>query len=250
QLRVVFDADTVLVNSGVPAPVEIKGKVLLGSPTRPALGVYGLAFAMHYPEFVGHNPEADYKSDYFGSPNHILWLSRDNHSRSQLDLGVTRKNGLNANGYGAIAEITFRADFIIIIDVAGRSSDRVIPFTVPVDGIKAIDNKGNPKDITVPVQQDTLWIKLTGTTAASEAAGSDIILSPNPATTSATLLLGDVQEAQVEILDPSGRTVMSQSVAGNVVNFSLGDFPAGVYTVRVRSDEKLVTRKLTIVQHP
>lgn len=250
QLRVVFESDTVLVNSGVPAPVEIKGKVLLGSPTRPALGVYGLAFAMHYPEFVGHNPEADYKSDYFGSPNHILWLSRDNHSRSQLDLGITRKNGLNANGYGAIAEITFRADFIIIIDVAGRSTDRVIPFTVPVNGIKAIDNKGNPKDITVPVQQDTVWIKLTGTTASAEAAGTDILLSPNPATTSATLLLGESQEALVEILDPSGRSVMNQSVSGNLLNLALDNFPAGVYTVRVQSDNRLVTRKLTILRQP
>jgi hypothetical protein len=245
---VVFESDTVLVNSGVPVPVEIKGKVLLGSATRPALGVYGLAFAMHYPEFVGHNPEADYKSDYFGSPNHILWLSRDNHNRSQLDLGITRKNGLNANGYGAIAEITFRADFIIIIDVAGRSNDRVIPFTVPVNGIKAIDSKGDPKDITVPVEQDTVWIKLVGTTASGEAPGEDILISPNPATVSATLLLGDAQDAQVEIVDPSGKSVMNQSVAGNTMNLALGNFPAGIYTVRIRTENKLITKKLTILQ--
>ena len=60
HLWVVFESDTGMVKSRVPAPVEINGKEMLGGPTRPALDVSTLDFAMHYDEYVGHNPEADY----------------------------------------------------------------------------------------------------------------------------------------------------------------------------------------------
>ncbi|MFN5237537.1 MAG: hypothetical protein ACK5FV_10260 [Bacteroidota bacterium] len=43
---------------------------------------------------------------------------------------------------------------------------------------------------------------------------------------------------------------MNQTVAGNMLNLALDDFTAGIYTVRVRSDNKLVTRKLTILRQP
>lgn len=247
QLRVVFTQDTIVVDATQPAPVEVKGKVMLGSIAQPALGLYGLAFAMQYPEFVGHNPEADYKSDYFGSSNHMLWLAKDNHSRNQLDVGLTRKNGQMANGYGAVADVTFRADFIIIIDVAGRSNDKTVPFTVPINGIKAIDNQGQIKPVGVPAQLDTVWIKLVGLTKTNEALSNRIVLSPNPAAEAATVYFGDLNTEFVEVSDGFGRVLSRQQVNGaSSARLEVKQLPTGVYSLRIQTDQGVVMKQLVV----
>jgi PKD repeat protein len=247
QVRMEFASDTIVVDVNVPAPVEIKGKVMLGSPTQPALGIYGLAFGLEYPDYVGHNPEADYKSDYFGSPNHMLWLAKDNHSQSQLDLGLSRKNGLQANGYGALAEVTFRADFIIIIDVADRAANRIIPFAVPIHGIKAIDSQGNVKYISTPTQLDTVWIKLLGITGAQEALAHRIVVSPNPASDFVSLYFGDLAVENVETVNALGQVLSNVEVRGeSSARLALKNLPTGVYTLRIHTDKGLIQKQLVV----
>jgi len=245
MVRIEFPMDTLVVNANIPAPIEIKGKVMLGSPAQPAMGVYGLAFGLDYPDYVGHNPVADYKSDFFGSPNHMLWMAKDNYSRRQLDLGITRKNGQQANGYGALAEVTFRADFIIIIDIGDRSANRAIPFTVPIRGIKAIDKQGNVKYLSTPAQQDTVWIKLVGTTGTKDLLASRIALSPNPASDVVTLYFGDLKVETVETLNVFGQVVSRVQVAGaSSQTIHVKDLPSGVYTLRIRTDKGVVQKEL------
>jgi PKD domain/Secretion system C-terminal sorting domain len=249
QVRLEFLQDTIVVNANIPAPIEIKGKLILGSPVLPAFGIYGLAFSMNYPEYVGHNPSAEYKSDFFGSPNHMLWLAKDNYDQRQLDLGVTRKNGLQASGYGQIAELTFRADFIIIIDIADRSSNKAIPFTVPLRGIRAIDNKGDFKYMTTPTQQDTVWIKLVGTTGTNDALAQRIALAPNPASDFVTLYFGDLQVASVETVNVFGQ-VLSQVQVGNErsTQVRVSGLSAGVYSLRIRTEKGVVEKQLVVAR--
>ena len=64
-----FDQDTILVNANNPEPLKITASVMVGSPEAPALGLHGLAFALKYPEYVDHDPEVDYKNDFFGISN-------------------------------------------------------------------------------------------------------------------------------------------------------------------------------------
>ncbi|MBL7827767.1 MAG: PKD domain-containing protein [Saprospiraceae bacterium] len=246
-LRVVFQQDTLVVNASVPAPVEIKGKVVLGSAAQPALGLYGLAFSMLYPDFVSHNPLAEYKTDYFGSPNHMLWLDHDTHARRQLDIAVTRKNGLNAAGYGVIADVTFRADFIIIIDVADRSSNRTIPFTVPIRGIRANDNQGQLKQIGTPATLDTIWIKMIGLTNTQDVLAQRITVTPNPSTQWATLFFGDLNTEAVEVFDGLGRNVTFLQVNGeNSISLNVQDLSPGVYTLRVLTTDGAVLKQLVV----
>lgn len=247
QVRIEFPLDTFVIDANNPAPLELKGNVILGSPTMPALGVYGLAFAMEYPEYVGHNPDADYKSDYFGSPNHMLWLAKDNHAEHQLDIGLSRKNGQQASGYGKIAEVTFRADFIIIIDVTDRAENHVIPFAVPIRGIKAIDNQGNVKQISCPAQLDTVWIKLIGTTGTNDLLARSVAVAPNPASDFVTLYFGDLEVESIEAINVFGQVLSRiQPVAQRSMSFPVRDLPNGVYTLRIKSEKGVVLKHLVV----
>lgn len=247
QLRFEFSQDTIVVNANNPMPVEIKGTVILGSPIQPALGIYGLAFGMEYPYYVYHNPDSDYKSDFFGSPNHMLWLAKDIYPRFQLDMGLTRKNGQQASGYGALAEVTFRADYIIIIDITSKSNNNTIPFAVPIKGIKAIDKQGNIKYISTPAILDTVWVKLVGTTRTGDLAAHNIVLSPNPASDDVTLFFGDLRVSRIEAINALGQVVTRvEHGAEQSVKLNVKNLPSGVYTLRIHSDKGVVQKQLMV----
>jgi hypothetical protein len=81
-------------------------------------------------------------------------------------MGLSRNlPGQSVNGYGRIAKINYVTDFIIIIDVIERSENNIAPLTFPIKGLKAVDALGNVKDLTVPLVQDTVWIKLMQTSS-------------------------------------------------------------------------------------
>ncbi len=248
QLRLEFKDDTILVDPNNPAPVEINAWVELGSPSQPALGLYGLAFALRYPDYVYHNPDADYDNDFFGSTNHLLWLSKDLHDRSQLDIGLTRKNGISVNGYGRIANLTFRTDVIIIIDIIARGESKPIPFVVPIRGLKAIDKNGNKFEITAPIVQDTVWIKTLETTGTQEEIiRSKVLLSPNPAADATELYTSDLHVKAIEVLNSLGQKVREIQASGRRnTHLDVSGWASGVYTLRIRAEEGLVEKKLVV----
>jgi PKD repeat protein len=247
QVRIEFSQDTIVVNTNNPTPVEITGTVVLGSPTQPALGIYGLAFGMEYPDYVVQSPESDYKSDFFGSPNHMLWLAKDIHSKFQLDMGMTRKNGQQASGYGAIAEVTFKTDYIIIIDITSRSSNNIMPFAVPIKGIKAIDKRGNIKYISSPTILDTVWMKLIGTTGTRDVPNHQMVVSPNPSSDFVTLFFGDLPVTRIELVNVLGQVVTQVTHGGeSYAKLSVNNFPDGMYTLRIHSEKGLVQKQIMV----
>ncbi len=248
QLSLEFDEDTIFVNPNDPAPVEITATIKVGGPSQPALGLYGLGFALRYPDYVNHNPDADYDDDLFGTTNHLLWLAKDVHNRYQLDPGLTRKNGLPVNGYGRIAKVTFSTDVIIIIDVIARGESKPVPFAVPIRGLKAIDKYGNKFEISLPATQDTVWIKTLPTSGTQEEIlRSKVLLSPNPAAEATELYTSDLHVETIEVLNSLGQKMRSFQPSGTRnTQLDLAGWASGVYTVHIRAEEGSVEKKLVV----
>ena len=242
-----FEQDTIVVDASNPTPFEITANVMVGNADAPALGLHGLAFALKYPEYVEHDPEVDYKNDFFGISNHILWMPKDNYSSRQLDLGFTRKYE-NAAGYGRIATVTFRSDFIIIIDVIAREEGEIKAFAVPIRGLKAVGADGQELEFGSSVLQDTVWIKLLETSGTRENALNDqVTVYPNPAAEEALLLTGALEVERVEAMNALGQVIYSASpVAGQVQRLRVADGPAGLYTIHLQPTRGLVEKKLLV----
>lgn len=248
-VRVEFAADTLYVSPDNSAALEISADVYVGSVTQPTLDLYGVAFALKYPEYVNHDPETFYVEDLFGADYQTLFLHKDNYSRRQLDMGVARTTtGQSVNGYGRIAKVNFVADFIIIVDITGRAENNTIPFTVPIKGIKAIDANGNVKEMSVPDMQDTVWIKLLQTTKATDPVlGQQIEVYPNPATDAALLLAGNLQVEQIEAVNALGQTLYTVQPSGDRnIRLNVSDWQEGIYTLRIRTDKGVAEKRLMV----
>lgn len=248
SLRLLFEQDTIYVNPNTSDLVEIKATLRVGSPSKPALGLYGLSFTLLYPEYTNHNPDATYNADFFGNTNHLLWLDQDVNSRHQLDIGLTRKNGQPVNGYGRIANLTFTADVIIIIDVISRSEKNDLPFAVPIRGLRAIDKYGHPFILGLPDVQDTVWIKLLKTTSQTDVLRAKLRVSPNPSSEMAELYsTADLKVLSIEAVNSLGQRVRSFEPSGTErTRLYIGGCPPGLYTLRIRTDQGIAEKKLLV----
>lgn len=247
-VRVEFAQDTIYVDPDNPAPLSISADVVVGSSTQPALGLYGLAFALRYPEYVNHNPAAVYDGNpFFGAQLNTLFLTQDIYSRRQFDMGLVRRNGTSASGYGRIANITFKADFIIIVDITDRATNNTVPFTVPVTGLQAIDNQANPIDLA-PVVQDTLWIKLLQTTKTIDPAlEAAIRVYPNPTATEAEVFTGTLAVERIEAVNALGQVSATIFPAGgSSTRLTVGEWEKGVYTLRIYTDKGIAEKRLAV----
>ena len=245
-----FKEDTIFVDRFKAGPVKISADVMVGSPEEPALGLYGLAFALKYPLYVKHDPESDYADNsFFGFTNHILWLPMDNHGRRQLDMGFIRKNKQAASGYGKIAEVKFEADIIIVVDIIERGIDKSSVFKVDINSIKAIDAEGRPIYLSVPLEQDSVVIVLVekSTPTTDPNADKNIFLTPNPSKGETLLHTGATNVGQIEVFNTFGQLVRHIPPSGTrTTRFGVGDWEKGVYTLRVRTEQGATTRKLIV----
>lgn len=249
RLRVHFDQDTLTIDpQNPPQFLEINASIEIGTAAVPAMGLYGLAFAMQYPEFVNHDPEIFYSNDYWGSLLNMLPISKDVYSRRQIDMGLVRKNKIPANGYGLIGKMTLKSDIIIIIDIVGRAAgDDKIPLVIPIKGVRGIDVNGNVKTISAPVQLDTLWIKLlhpTVHTKDQSTLDAQLQLFPNPCTSNVSIFTGELDAQKIEIRNVLGQLVQQISVKQKVSQLTTDDLESGIYTVRVFCSEGMVEKKL------
>jgi len=238
-----FPMDTIILDTDNPQQLEITADLNLGTPAHPALNIYGLACALRYPEFVDHNLSANYDGACMFGFNHMLWLPKDNHSRRQLDIGLTRTNGQAVSGYGRIAQLTFRSDFIIIIDVGDRTDQNVIPFRVPINGLIAVDEYGNEKQLTV--LQDTLWIKLTGTSATHTPNWENAVtVYPNPTENYTMVRCQDQEMSRIEVVNVLGQVCQTLSCNGSTARVDLKDYPQGIYTFRIYAEKGMVEKRV------
>lgn len=250
KVRVKFTDDTIYINPNNPQSlIEFSADVFVGSTSVPVLNLFGLAFTLRYPEFINHDPETFYYSDLMGSNTHCLFMAKDNYATKQLDMGFARKNGQSVNGHGRVAKINFSTDFIIIVDVIDRAENSgLIPITIPVQGIRAIDAQGNVKELSVPLELDTIWVKMVQTTPASEPAfGQHVVVFPNPASDVATVFTGDLEVEQIEAINALGQTVHTLlPSAGRSTQLNVGNWQEGFYTLRIQTTSGAVERRLIV----
>lgn len=92
----------------------------------------------------------------------------------------------------------------------------------------------------------TNFIKVTATTGIGGLAGSDeISLYPNPAK-NWLYITGNLDGAEIQLIDVQGRQQQATSIAGNRIDIS--KLPSGIYFVRIIKEDLSETKVLSIQQ--
>jgi hypothetical protein len=249
SVRLEFAADTLYINPTVQSQVEITAHLRVGSPTQPVFGLYGLVCSVQYPEYVGHDPLALYDPSFLGQSNHTMSIYHDDHNKRQFDLGFVRKSGSGTSGYGRLATLSMKSDFIIIIDIIDRAQNDVIPLTMPVGGIKAVDALGNEILLSPAVTPDTLWIKIDSTISAMSPLLLDqrVQVAPNPAKNLTTVTTHDLAVQRINVTNALGQVVQStQPTQQGQHQIDVSNWKSGTYTIQIIADQGVLERRIVV----
>ncbi len=245
-----FAQDTLYVTAGNSGEVFINADVMIGDADLPVNDLYGIACAFRYPDFVAHDPSMLYDPSFLGSSNYVLTVGHDNHDVLQYDMGLARKAGAGVSGYGRVAQLTFRADFIIIIDIIDRAESDAVAFTLPVDGIKAVDTAGNIITLSPTDQPDTLWIKGLGDLSKTKdlLLQKAVRISPNPASDVVDLQTGDLEVRDIQVLNTLGQSVYQMMVPNGQksTRINVDQWLPGMYTARITTDKGVVEKQFIV----
>ncbi|MBK8568193.1 MAG: T9SS type A sorting domain-containing protein [Saprospiraceae bacterium] len=71
--------------------------------------------------------------------------------------------------------------------------------------------------------------------------GEDLLLLPNPATTSLEIQGVDLEYATIRIVDAAGKQILQQTAQGNKLDISA--LPAGLYYLTITNNQTTSTRQ-------
>ncbi|MCB0593637.1 MAG: SprB repeat-containing protein [Lewinellaceae bacterium] len=203
--------------------------LILGSEETPAAGVYGLAFSLYFDEAVVQDGSAALllADSWLGNPaQNLIYMQRLDDAAGRIDVGITRIDGLDAEGYGPIGDlfITIEDDILALNRGFGREAwfeirnARLISYQ---EEPLAVDTPPSVSPVLTSLRDQPLSLKLR--------------LSPNPAGSHFRLSGQLLQLEQVQLLNVIGQPVRSWRRPESGDLFSLQGIAPGLYLVKAQA---------------
>ena len=245
-----FHQDTIEIEDLFSNTVSAKADIVLGEENVPFENLYGIAFYVKYPaKFFGNQniivtPESSFLNAG-GSLGDFQMEWQDRRPQEQVEIALTRTDGLTANGNGAVAVINFIVVSDLLLGVAAPS----VPVELTIEGVKAIDNTG--KELPVRLKGSTPKVifkkvdKITPVRSIEEA-DKEVHIFPNPATDKVQIEFGTLQVENIQVYNTLGELLIEEVNPMNNSTIDLGQFNKGVYIINLRIEEGIVTRRVVV----
>ncbi len=230
-----IEPDTVVL--GIPATFNI----MLGEPGTTVPEVYGLAFTIVYDTsaVAPGSASASFLESWIGNANEdLIGLSKDRYDDGRIDVALTRTDGINAEGSGAIGQLHITIQDVIFM----RGND--YPLDFDIENIRLIN--ADETDFQLEGLPTSGVVK-DGLVNVPEAAQAFKVRAfPNPASDQIRILVEGAQLESARLMATDGRTV--QQIQGGQSEFSLQHLPEGLYLLQVWTSEGTTTHRIMIAR--
>jgi len=221
------------------APGEVTAlDIVLGTNELPAENVYGIAFSITYnPELiVPGSVSASFLNSWLGEQSSdLIGIFRVSPTQDRIDIAITRTDGLNNSGNGAIGKL-----HITIEDVIFRNTFRRAEFGI--ENVRLIDR--DELEIPVAPELSTSWVSVSTGTGNPELA-QHIRLYPAPASDDLFVVGEGVQVQALQLLDQYGRIVANFDQPDQRMNIS--QLASGVYMAKITTDRGVAYKPVMVV---
>lgn len=230
-----IEPDTVVL--GIPATFNI----MLGEPGTTVPEVYGLAFTIVYDTsaVAPGSASASFLESWIGNTNEdLIGLSKDRYDDGRIDVALTRTDGLNAEGSGAIGQLHITIQDVIFM----RGND--YPLDFDIENIRLI----NAAELDFQVEGlPTSGVVKDGLVNVPETAQAfNVRAFPNPASGQIRILVEGAQLESARLMATDGRTV--QQIQGGQSEVNLQHLPEGLYLLQVLTSEGATTHRILIAR--
>jgi hypothetical protein len=233
---------------GAPLFVEARGEVrigkntfdvILGTESNPAEEVYGLAFSISY-DYEGIQSDqvyAGFDATWLGTiGDNLLTMQRNNPGQNRIDIAITRTDGQNISGRGAIASLHITIEDIILF----QGSDELIVFEI--ENVRLID----ALEVDQPTAPTPSSMVVTQQTTSSEDLLDERLIRvfPVPAKERLNIEAKGITPEHMSVMSPQGRVLIHRSFDKTL---ELGDLEAGLYFLKLEAQGQAVIKPFVII---
>ncbi len=219
--------DTLIAGATMQLPL------ILGTENAPASGVYGLAFSIYFDESVVKDGTAALvlSDSWLGDPaQNLIYMQRRDDEAGRIDVGITRIDGMDAEGFGPIGEmfITIEDDILAMNRGFGPEA------RFEIRDVRIINFR---EELFIVDTPPTVYPVITGQKEPS--IRSRLRLSPNPAGSHFYLHTSNLELDQVQLMNVMGQPVRNWMKPESGERLSLQGLAPGLYLVKVRAGTEL-----------
>ncbi len=213
--------------------------IMIGQADNPVDSIYGIAFLLFFDPEVVDPLSADVIVDnttWLGTPGtDLVSIDRSFAQDGILHVAITRTDQQNVAGFGQAA------NFIGFIDDIWSKQQ----MSVSIGGVRALTANETLVPLQTPLQTKAIGEPAT-TSTQDKAALHAIETWPNPADTWIYLSFDPekITPKTVELWSVGGHKVASLPASTRVIDIS--DLPAGIYLLRIITDNGTVTQRVAI----
>ncbi len=220
-------------------------KMLLGSPTQPAVNVYGLTFPFQY------NPSLFVPSSVYAGFSHNSWLSYNspilfmnrNNMEGLLETGFTRTTGRPASGAGEIGTV----HLIIVDDLTGirLGGNQII---TEVGGGLSTMMGGNGQTFGVEIEKVNITIRFDH---PEVPLNEDLLkIWPNPVGDYLNVHLNGGKEfEEIQVFNIMGQLVYKTGkMYARHAQIGVNQLDNGIYFLSVKTPEGLIRKKFEVIK--
>lgn len=237
-----FDPDTVEIGD-----VFITN-VILGTPSKPAIDAYGVAFSLIYDEAI-FDASISFDNDEWMDYNSPMIGMTKKPFANRLDAGYTRTSGVSGSGYGIIGKV----EFIVIDDLTGfRPNDDKTTITLTPFGMM------NSSGVTTPIGGNSITLYLDKDNEENEdddkltfIPEDKLKVYPNPTSDQVTVHLNgsDNLIERVVVYTVTGQEVYnSGTVQTKRMQLEVEGFHPGMYMMKVWTNGGMMNQKIEVIR--
>ncbi|MBV6655818.1 MAG: T9SS type A sorting domain-containing protein, partial [Mameliella sp.] len=214
--------------------------IMLGEPGNLVPEVYGIAFTIVYDSaaVAPGSASTSFLDSWIGNANEdIIGLSRDRFDDSRIDVAITRTDGINAEGSGAIGQLHITIQDVIFM----RGED--YPLEFDIENIRLINADETDFQVTGLPSSGIVKDGIVNTTAP-EQNNFEVQAFPNPANDLLRILVRGAQLEEARLIATDGRLVHRAQQRTSEINVQ--NLPEGLYMLQVVTDKGQTTQRIVI----
>ncbi|NUO00720.1 MAG: T9SS type A sorting domain-containing protein [Saprospiraceae bacterium] len=223
------------------APSEVAAlDIVLGTNDLPAENVYGIAFSITYnPELiVPGSVSASFLNSWLGEQNSdLMGIFRVSPTQDRIDIAITRTDGLNNSGNGAIGKLHITIEDVIFRNTVFRRAE------FGIENVRLIDR--DELDIPVAPEYSTSWVSVSTGTENPELANR-IQLYPTPVSNTLFVKMEGLNLLGVQVLDQYGRVAANFEQPEHGLDVS--QLVPGVYVAKIATDRGVAYKTIAVVR--
>ena len=241
------DIDTIYINELSPPYMTINAGLVIGESQEPIENIYAIAaeigFDSSYVKPVQGVSINYNQNNFIRNGELVLNYGQNMRDFEQVDLALTRLNGATRSGHGRIASISF----VIIADIIGGRTDEVVTFSLPIEGIKIVDELGTPLNIRLDAEPaKVIFINEESVNTIDPELAQKIKIFPNPTADQLNIDLGDLKGKRIQLFNTIGQQVYQKNISNTIEVLETASFNRGLYLLQITTDQGTITKRVVL----